>query len=104
MGHRPRPRVDRARHQIERATDLHPCPWCRHPIQAHDVQAGQRVCTRGHEEPSCRGCRTIRDNLSSPAAALWNFARIMASPPHVKVEPLAFGRPVRPAAARAVQR
>jgi len=102
MGHRPRPSVERARRQIERAAYLPSCPWCKHPVQAHDVQAGQRVCTRGHEEPSCRDCRTIRDSLSAPAAALWDFARIMASPPSVRVAPLAFGRPVRSAAGRRV--
>ncbi|MEU0947612.1 hypothetical protein ABZ379_33665 [Streptomyces canus] len=101
MGHRPRPNADRARHQIKRATALGPaCPWCKHPVRAHDVQAGQRVCTRGHEEPSCRDCRAIRDNLTDPSRALWNFARIMASPPHAKVAPLAFGRPVAGAARR----
>ncbi|GAA3146206.1 hypothetical protein GCM10010521_36660 [Streptomyces rameus] len=51
------------------------------------------MCNRGHEEQSCRDCRTIRDNLTDPSRALWNFARIMASPPRVKA-PLAFGRPV----------
>jgi hypothetical protein len=100
MGYRPRPRVDRARHQIERAAHLPACPWCTHPIQAHDVRAGQRVCTRGHEEPSCRECRAIRDSLAAPGLALWNFARIMAGPPSVPVAPLAFGRPVRSAAGR----
>lgn len=101
MRHRARPRADRARRQIERAAHLPVCPWCKHPIQAHDVQAGQRVCTRGHKEPSCRDCRTIRDNLAGPAVALYDFARIMASPPYVKVAPLAFGRPVAGAARRA---
>lgn len=100
MGHRPRPRVDRARRQIERAMDLHPCPWCKHPLQAHDVQAGQRVCTRGHEEPSCRDCREIRNNLAGPGLQLWTFARIMASPPSARPAPLAFGRPVARAGVR----
>lgn len=100
MGHRPRPRADRARHQIERAARLPECPWCHHPVQAHDVRAGQRVCTRGHEEPSCRDCRAIRDAMVPPARALWDFARIMAAPPSALVAPLAFGRPVRSTAGR----
>ncbi|SOE31822.1 hypothetical protein [Streptomyces sp. OK228] len=104
MGHRPRPRADRARHQIERAAHLPACPWCKHPIQAHDVQAGQRVCTRGHEEPSCRDCREIRNNLTGAGLQLWTFARIMSSPPSARPAPLAFGRPVASAAARSVQR
>jgi hypothetical protein len=100
MGHRPKPNADRARHQIERAAHMPECPWCKHPVQAHDVQAGQRVCTRGQEEPSCRDCRTIRGTLSGAAVALWNLGQIMANPPHVKVAPLAFGRPVAGAARR----
>ncbi|WP_327594727.1 hypothetical protein [Streptomyces chartreusis] len=100
MGHWPRPNVDRARRQIQRAAYLPACPWCNHPIQAHDVQAGQRVCTRGTAEPSCRDCRSIRDNLFPPARALWDFARIMAAPPSAVAAPLAFGRPVAGAARR----
>jgi hypothetical protein len=95
MGYRPRPNVDRARRQIQRAAHLPACPWCQHPVQAHDVQAGQRVCVRGHEEPSCRDCREIRDGLHPTARALYDFGRIMASPPSTRVATLAFGRPVR---------
>jgi hypothetical protein len=52
------------------------------------------------QEPSCRECRTIREGLASPARALWDFARIMASPPSALAAPLAFGRPVAGAVRR----
>jgi hypothetical protein len=103
MGHRPRPDADRALHQIRRAAYLPTCSWCRHAVVAHDVRGGQRVCTRGHEEPSCRDCRAIRDALPGPAVAMWNFARIMASPPSAKPAPLVFGKPVRPLVDAAVR-
>lgn len=96
MGHRPKPRVDRARHQIERAAYVPTCSWCQHAVTAHDMQGGQRVCTRGHDEPSCRECREIRDGLSPMTLAMWNFTRIMASPPSARPAPLVFGKPFRP--------
>lgn len=99
MGYRPRPHIDRARHQIERAARLPACPWCRHPVQVHDAQGGHRVCLRGHEKPSCRVCREIHDSLLPVLRAYWDFARVMASPPCMPTAPLAFGRPVHSAVA-----
>lgn len=101
MGYRPRPRVDRARRQIERATYQAACGWCSHPVQAHDVQSGQRVCTRGRDEPSCRICREIRDAMPPAFRAFYDFARIMASPPSVRPAPLVFGKPLTGAGVRA---
>ncbi|PSK58012.1 hypothetical protein B0E38_01857 [Streptomyces sp. 111WW2] len=100
MGYRPRPRVDRALAQIGRVAYLPACPWCGHALVAHDVQVGQRVCTRGRDEPSCRVCREIRDSLFPPARAVFDFARIMASPPSIRPAPLVFGRPLADTAVR----
>jgi hypothetical protein len=32
------------------------CPGCGHAVDAHAVEAGQRVCTRGYGRVSCREC------------------------------------------------
>jgi hypothetical protein len=94
MGHRPRPNVKRAKHQIERAAYVPACPWCRHAVIAHDVRGGQRVCTRGHDEPSCRECRAIRNSVAGASLAFYTIAQILASPPSVRPAQLLFGKPV----------
>lgn len=32
------------------------CPGCGHAVDAHAVEAGQPVCTRGYGRVSCREC------------------------------------------------
>lgn len=70
------------------------CAWCSHAIAEHEERAGQRVCTRGRERPSCRACAEERDRLDLPALPL-DFAAVMRRPPHVLPMPLIFGRPHR---------
>ncbi|MGQ5656750.1 hypothetical protein ACUJ8H_43160 [Streptomyces sp. EKR5.2] len=51
------PKAERSRRQIRRATHLEACTVCRHSMRRHALADGQRVCTRGRDEPiSCRDC------------------------------------------------
>lgn len=70
------------------------CPWCSHAIEEHEIRAGQRVCTRGRERPSCRGCAAVRDALVVTPKPL-TFAGVMSQPPAVEPFPLVYGRPLR---------
>lgn len=71
------------------------CPCCGHAIEEHEERAGQRVCTRGRERPSCRACADIRDRMVVPVAVPLTFAELMARPPSVLPYPLVYGRPLR---------
>lgn len=39
------------------------CPLCWHQVDAHAVESGQRVCTRGYGRISCRECAHGQANL-----------------------------------------
>jgi hypothetical protein len=52
----PYPRVTRALHQVGRALRVPTCPQCGHPLRVHAIEAGHRVCTRGHGVIACRDC------------------------------------------------
>lgn len=51
-----RPSVDRAKNQIRRTANGHPCPLCGHPLRRHAPEAGGPVCTRSPDRISCPDC------------------------------------------------
>lgn len=64
MSYRPRPDLDRARRQVLRHPGLVPCPMCRHPRNAHALEDGQPVCTRGAgRRIACRHCAELQARL-----------------------------------------
>ncbi|MFJ2719399.1 hypothetical protein [Streptomyces sp. NPDC087437] len=78
MNHRPYPRVDRARHQVERGRAPEPtrCPACNHFVSRHALEDGQPVCTRGKGLVSCRDCAELWARMPASAAML-EFGRIL---------------------------
>lgn len=67
QGHRPYPKADRARNQIERVGYAPGCPGCGHPIRVHAFEGQQRVCTRGHGRVACRECAHNQASLTKPS-------------------------------------
>ncbi|MFI2434613.1 hypothetical protein [Streptomyces sp. NPDC018693] len=41
------------------------CLVCWHPVDAHAVEAGHRVCTRGYGRVACRECAHGQANLAA---------------------------------------
>ncbi|MFI2300197.1 hypothetical protein ACH5AL_15340 [Actinacidiphila glaucinigra] len=80
---RPRPSVDRARHQITRAAYLQTCPRCNHLVKRHAIEDGNRVCIRGEGlRIACADCAETWARLPV-TAAFHEMARLLRTPPRV---------------------
>ncbi|WP_328687716.1 hypothetical protein OHA74_54900 [Streptomyces phaeochromogenes] len=56
----------RAARQIHRAASVTRCRICQHPVHAHALLGGVRVCARSRDggPPSCRECARLRRRRS----------------------------------------
>ncbi|MEV1086176.1 hypothetical protein AB0I98_49655 [Streptomyces sp. NPDC050211] len=56
----------RAARHMRRAASVSRCRICRHPVHAHALVDGVRVCTRSRDggPPSCRECARLRRRRS----------------------------------------
>lgn len=74
MNARSYPCAVRAQHQITRAAQLPECPGCQHPVMAHALEGGHRVCTRGVGRVACRDCALGQATMGEPARAMFDLA------------------------------
>ncbi|MET9818360.1 hypothetical protein [Streptomyces sp. NPDC006355] len=82
MSYRPRPNAARAAHQIRRAASVARCRICRHPVHAHRLVDGVRVCTRSRDggPPSCQECARLLEEFPL-TAGMAEFVRAWSTPP-----------------------